>query len=36
VVDLHNGSILVDSAESHGSCFTITLPLTPEPIEVEA
>ncbi len=35
VVDLHSGAILVESAEQRGSCFTITLPYAPEPIEAE-
>lgn len=36
VVSLHGGTITVESAESHGSCFTMTLPYTPQPAEVDA
>jgi len=30
IVDLHHGEITVQSQLSHGSCFKVTLPLTPE------
>jgi signal transduction histidine kinase len=31
VIDLHGGSIKVESSENHGSCFSISLPMARAP-----